>query len=216
MKGTFLRAVQRRPTYCQRRCERRRAGRYIHRRRQRPGRAVVLTTPEGKFIKKEEPVFNQYKDFEDVAVIFFDADGDGDLDLFGTGGNNIHPPARELQHRLYINDGKGNFTIDVYAFPQNDMNISVAANYDFNGDGEADLFVGSRSVPFQYGTAPRSYIYKNDGKGHFTDVTPPEIANIGMVTGAVWADINGDGKKELMITGEWMRTRMFSIQQQSV
>ena len=115
------------------------------------------------------------------------------LDLFiGAGGNNVPPRTKQLQHRLYKNDGKGNFEIDTKAFPNNDMNISVAIANDFDGDGDVDLFVGSRSVPYCYGVTPQSYLYQNDGKGHFTDVSTsmnPGIAKAGMVTGAVWADV---------------------------
>ncbi|MEP6711432.1 MAG: FG-GAP-like repeat-containing protein [Ferruginibacter sp.] len=174
---------------------------------------LYIQTPSG-FVKKEEPVFKQYADFEDVAVLFFDCDGDGDLDLFiGSGGNNVQPPGREVQHRLYKNDGKGNFEIDAQAFPNNDMNISIAVANDFDGDGDVDLFVGSRSVPFSYGATPTSYLYQNDGNGHFTDVTSkmnPAIAHLGMVTGAVWADVAGDNKKELIVVGEWMSPKVFS------
>jgi hypothetical protein len=164
---------------------------------------------------EDQPVFHQFADFEDVACLFFDADQDGDQDLFiGAGGNESRPGSRELQHRLYLNDGKGHFSIDPQAFAENNMNISVAISYDYDGDGDADLFVGGRSVPLNYGVTPVSYIYQNDGKGHFTDVTKklnPQIQHIGMVTGAVWTDVTGDGKKELVITGEWMTTRIFSF-----
>ena len=174
---------------------------------------LYLQTSNG-FIKKDEKVFKQFTDFEDVAVLFFDCDGDNDMDLFiGAGGNNVPPRTKRLQHRLYKNDGKGNFEIDSMAFPNNDMNISVAIENDFDGDGDMDLFVGSRSVPYSYGVTPSSYLFQNDGKGHFTDVAPtmnPGISRPGMVTGAVWADVNGDNKKELIITGEWMATRIFS------
>jgi len=174
---------------------------------------LYVQTANG-FLRKEEVVFNQFADFEDVAVLFFDADKDGDLDLFlGSGGNNVHINSRELQHRLYKNDGKGNFEIDTKAFPNNDMNISVAVANDFDGDGDLDLFVGSRSVPFSYGVTPTSYLYSNDGTGHFSDVAASmndAISHAGMVTGAVWADINGDNNKELIITGGWMPTRIFS------
>ncbi len=187
---------------------------YIGGAKGQPGQ-LYLQTPTG-FVKKEEPVFKQYADFEDVAVTFFDCDGDGDLDLFiGAGGNNVHPNERQLQHRLYKNDGKGNFEIDTEAFPNNNMNIAVAVAYDFNGDGYEDLFVGARSVPFSYGVSPQSYLYINDGKGHFTDSTnslSKEIASIGMVTGAVWADVVGDKRKELIIVGEWMAPRIFSYE----
>ena len=136
------------------------------------------------------------------------------MDLFiGAGGNNVPPRTRQLQHRLYKNDGKGNFERDSMAFPNNDMNISVAIENDFDGDGDMDLFVGSRSVPYKYGVTPSSYLFQNDGKGHFKDVAPlmnPGISQAGMVTGAVWADVSGDNKKELIITGEWMAPRIFS------
>jgi len=174
---------------------------------------LYLQTSNG-FIKKEEKIFKQFADFEDVAILFFDADGDGDMDLFiGAGGNNVPPRTRQLQHRLYKNDGKGNFERDSTAFPNNNMNISVAVENDFDGDGDMDLFVGSRSVPYSYGLTPSSYLYENDGQGHFRDVAAsmnPGISGAGMVTGAVWADVNGDSKKELIITGEWMATRIFS------
>ena len=174
---------------------------------------LYLQTATG-FMKKQQEVFKTYADFEDVAGLFFDADKDGDLDLFiGAGGNNIQPNSRELQHRLYINDGKGGFTIDTKAFPNNDMNIAIAVNYDYDEDGDEDLFVGSRSMPYHYGVTPQSYLYRNDGNGRFTDIAAmlnTGISKAGMVTGAVWADINGDANKELVITGEWMSTRIFS------
>lgn len=186
---------------------------YIGGTKDHPGQ-IYLQTPSGEFIKKNEPAFEQFTDFEDEAVLFFDADHDGDLDLFvGPGGNNNQPFTRQMQNRLFKNDGKGNFTIDVNSFPPNGMNTGVAIAYDFNHDGFLDLFVGGRSVPREYGSSPSSYLYVNDGNGHFTDIAKtknPDIANIGMVTGAVWADVLGDSAKELIITGEWMAPRIFS------
>ncbi|RYY52014.1 MAG: CRTAC1 family protein, partial [Chitinophagaceae bacterium] len=179
---------------------------------------LYLQTDNG-FKRQEQEVFKRYAGFEDVAVLFFDADKDGDLDLFiGAGGNNAEPRSMELQHRLYVNDGKGNFTIDVRAFQGNDMNIAVAVNYDYDGDGDEDLFVGSRSIPYNYGINPTSYIYNNDGRGHFTEVTrqvAPELTTIGMVTGAVWADVTGTAEKELIVTGEWMSPRIWSYDKSS-
>ncbi len=179
---------------------------------------LYLQTING-FIKKEQQVFKRYADFEDVAVLFFDADKDGDQDMFiGAGGNNVQPNSRELQHRLYKNDGKGNFEIDTKAFPNNDMNISIAVTEDYDDDGDMDLFVGSRSVPYNYGVTPRSYLYRNDGNGRFTDIAETmnaDISHPGMVTGAVWADVNGDVNKELIITGEWMSTRIFTYNKSS-
>lgn len=184
---------------------------YIGGAKDQPGQLYIQTSTG--FIRSVQEVFKTYASFEDVAVSFFDADKDSDHDLFlGAGGNNAAPGSREIQHRLYVNDGKGNFNIDTKAFPNNDMNISVAAPNDIDGDGDIDLFVGSSSVPNHYGLRPQSYMYLNDGKGHFVDATStfnPELSTIGMIKAALWTDINGDGKKELIVTGEWMPTRIF-------
>lgn len=179
-----------------------------------PGQ-LYLQTGKG-FVKKEEPDFNKYASFEDVACTFFDCDGDGDLDLFvGSGGNNHTAGSIEYQNRLYINDGKGNFTADTRALSLSGMNNAVVVAADFDKDGDSDLFVGSRSVPQNYGPSPTSFIYLNDGKGNFTDIARTknkDIANIGMVTGAVWADVTGDGKEDLVIVGEWMAPRVFTFE----
>jgi hypothetical protein len=176
---------------------------------------LYLQNQSGSFAKKPTPAFERFSDFEDVAVLFFDCDGDGDQDLFvGAGGNNTQLGNRIFQHRLYKNDGKGNFDIDVTAFGNNEMNIAVATACDFDHDGDLDLFVGARSMPGNYGITPTSYLYVNDGKGHFADIAKtknPDIANIGMVTGAVWADMVGDANKELIIVGEWMSPKIFSF-----
>jgi hypothetical protein len=178
-----------------------------------PGQ-LYLQTAGGRFIKKEESAFQQFTDFEDVADLLFDCDHDGDLDLLVCpGGNNSAPNSRELQLRLFKNDGKGDFTLDDAAFPNVGVNISVAIANDFNGDGYPDLFVGSRSFPRLYGVTPESFLFANDGNGHFTDVAKiknADIANIGMVCGAVWADVLGDAQKELIIVGEWMTPRIFA------
>ncbi|HEX6848920.1 MAG TPA: VCBS repeat-containing protein [Chitinophagaceae bacterium] len=175
---------------------------------------LYLQSGEG-FLKAGQKIFETDKDFEDVAVLFFDCDSDGDQDLFvGAGGNNLPPRHRLLRHRLYKNDGEGNFKKDTVAFAGNNSNISVAVADDYDGDGDLDLFVGGRSFSYNYGAAPDSYIYENAGNGNFRDVTQElnsSIRNIGMVTNAVWADMNGDKKNELIIVGEWMTPRIFSF-----
>ena len=179
---------------------------------------LYLQTAAG-FVRKEEPEFRKFADLEDVASLLFDADRDGDLDLYvGAGGNDMARGSREAQHRLYKNDGRGNFLIDYQAFANNDMNISVAVNYDYDGDGDEDLYVGSRSVPFSYGQMPESYVYNNDGQGHFRDVTNElngELKRAGMITSARWADVTGDGGKELILVGEWMSPRIYSYNRKS-
>jgi hypothetical protein len=176
---------------------------------------LYLQTAQGAFIKKEEKAFKLPYRYEDVAVLFFDCDKDGDMDLLVCPGGNNHPVnSPELQLRLFINDGKGNFTLDATAFPPTGMNIAVAIANDFNKDGYPDLFIGARSFPAVYGKNPQSYLVVNDGKGHFADMAKSknaDISNIGMVTGAVWADVTGDKDKELIIVGEWMAPRIFSF-----
>ena len=166
------------------------------------------------FVKKHQKVFEIDSAYEDIAVLFFDADGDADNDLFvGSGGNDEPPRSIKLQHRLYINDGKGTFTKSMNNFSENSSNISVAIANDFDDDGDMDLFVGGRCLSYNYGIAPSSYIFENNGKGNFTDVTKAKattIEKIGMVTDAVWADVTGDVKNELVIVGEWMNPKIFS------
>ena len=179
-----------------------------------PGQ-IYLQTAQGQFQKSVQKGFDQYGDFEDGAAVFFDVDNDGDLDLaVGPSGNKMAPNSRQMQLRLYKNDGKGNFSIDDSAFPKAGMNVSAIAPNDFNGDGYADLFVGGRNISGNYGLTPSSYLLVNDGKGHFLDHTQainPAISDLGMVTAASWADLNGDGLKELIIAGEWMSPRIFSF-----
>ncbi|HEU4861110.1 MAG TPA: FG-GAP-like repeat-containing protein, partial [Chitinophagaceae bacterium] len=167
------------------------------------------------FIKSNQKTFEADKEFEDIAVLFFDCDKDGDEDLFvGSGGNNLPPRNPYLKHRLYKNDGRGNYKKDEAGFGATNSNIAVAAADDFDGDGDLDLFVGGRSLSYNYGVDPDSYIYENDGKGHFKDVTKQlnsGLGTIGMVTSAIWTDITGDKKNELVIVGEWMTPRIFSF-----
>jgi hypothetical protein len=184
------------------------------------GGNLYLQRSNGSFEIKPEKDFQQFVAFEDVAVLFFDADKDGDLDLFvGSGGNTVSPGSRELQHRLYVNDGKGNFSLDVNAFPENTANTSVAVAYDIDHDGDLDLFVGSRSMPLQYGMDPPSHLYINDGHGHFSEMPKDSmgtLANVGMISGAVWANMRGDTQRELVVVGDWMTPRVFEYVRGSI
>ncbi|HNP23604.1 MAG TPA: VCBS repeat-containing protein [Panacibacter sp.] len=178
---------------------------------------IYLQRPGGAFIKKDEPAFKPFADFEDEALLFFDADGDSDPDLLiGPGGNNNPPYSRQMQNRLFLNDGTGTFSLKVDAFENNKqgVNTGAAIALDFNHDGHLDIFIGGRSEPAVYGMKPNSTLYLNDGSAHFKDVTKaicPAVSNIGMVTSAALADINGDNSDDLIITGEWMTPRIFSF-----
>lgn len=167
------------------------------------------------FTKSNQKVFNDLAGFEDTAASFFDCDQDGDLDLIvGSGGNESAPRTQELPTRLYLNDGKGNFSINTRALPPNGMNTAVIVTNDYDNDGDLDIFVGSRSVPREYGVTPTSYLYQNDGKGIFKEVgksIAPDLAKIGMVRDAFWSDVNGDKQKELIVVGDWMAPAIFEF-----
>ena len=166
------------------------------------------------FVKNEQDAFRAFRKNEDTALCFFDADGDGDPDLYiGSGGNEFDYKHRLMQDRLYFNDGKGNFKFSGFSLPSNGMNTTVAIPYDFDEDGDVDLFVGARSVPGNYGINPANYLFENRGNGRFADVARsdnPEIYDVGLVTDAVWADVFGGPHKELVIVGEWMAPVIFS------
>lgn len=168
--------------------------------------ALFLQDASGHFHPAAEPAFRADSLDEDVDAAFFDADGDGDLDLYVVSGGNEFWEGAPLQDRLYLNDGHGNFTRSETALPTFFHNGScVAASRDF-------LFVGSRVVARQYGVLPRSYLLENDGHGHFRDVTSekaPGLDSVGMVSRATWVDYDGDGKLDLIVVGEWMPVRVF-------
>jgi len=173
---------------------------------------LYLQTKNG-WQRKESLDFKIFAAFEDVAAQFVDVDNDGDPDLIvGSGGNNTQPGMREMQNRLYKNDGAGNFAIDAAALPQNMGNTSTIAPQDYDGDGDIDLFIGSKCVPQNYGAAPTHYLLQNNGKGKFSDVTKSTFAStteMHFVTDAKWADMNGDKKADLIVVGEWMPPLVF-------
>ena len=183
---------------------------YIGGAKDQPGQLYLQTS--GGFVKKDIPDFKTYA-FDDVTVaFFFDCDHDGDIDLFTGAGGNFAATPGSFQNQLYLNDGKGNFTLKRGALPIINTNCGAALPLDYDGDGNLDLFIGSRSVPQSYGEDPRSYLLHNDGKGNYTDASnvAPAFATLGMVTSAGYADVNGDGKKELIVTGDWMYPHIFS------
>ena len=177
-----------------------------------PGR-LYLQQRDGTFRASEQPALRADSLAEDVDATFFDANGDGRLDLYVvSGGNEFWGEDDALQDRLYLNDGHGNFHRDRVALPRMAESGSVVVAGDFDGDGHVDLFVGRRVVARGYGLTPRSYLLRNDGTGHFTDVTSdiaPALAQAGMVSSAAWVDYDGDGKLDLVVVGEWMPVRVF-------
>jgi hypothetical protein len=170
---------------------------------------IFIQQPDGRFIPVSEPALEADKQYEDVNAAFFDADKDGDKDLYVCSGGYDNFSAQDilLQDRLYLNDGKGIFTKTSDALPQMLTSSSCAAVADINNDSYPDLFVGGRVIPGRYPEAPRSYILINNGKGYFTDETKNRCNDLftpGMITDAVFADMNGDKQPDLITAGEFM------------
>ena len=176
-----------------------------------PG-TLFIQKDDGTFDKSVQEVFEDGKFYEDLGAEFFDADSDSDLDLYVvSGGNEFKVGAKELQDRLYTNDGKGNFSISTNSLPKMYTSGSRVYPGDYDDDNDLDLFVGGRLVPGKYPFPAKSYILRNDG-GKFTDVTheiAEELEEAGLVTSAVWSDFSGDGKLDLAIVGEWMPITVF-------
>ena len=176
---------------------------------------LYLQTPNGRFRSSSEETWKQDAVHEDVDAAFFDADGDGDDDLYVvSAGNEFWGDADALRDRLYLNDGTGTFRRADDALP--DAMVANGASVtpgDYDADGDVDLFVGGRVVARQYGIIPESYVLENDGTGHFTDVTDkvaPGLRDVGMVTDAVWADATGDDRLDLVVVGTWMPIAVFA------
>jgi hypothetical protein len=174
---------------------------------------VLLQQPNGKFAEKDSlpGTKNPSKFSKDEGILIFDANGDGKPDIYiASGGYELSPGHAGYQDRLYINDGKGNFTMDSSALPVNHASKFCVRTFDYNNDGKPDLFVAGRVDPWNYPRPVSSFIYRNDSQnGHvkFTDVTgevAPDLKNIGMVCDALFTDFDGDGQVDLILVGEWM------------
>lgn len=176
--------------------------------------AVFLQNEDGTFTEKDMNA--QDAEFEDMGALFFDADNDGDQDLYVvSGGSEFKNGADEYQDRLYINDGGGNFTRSIKSLPEMYSSGSCVVGADYDKDGDIDLFVGGRYRPGAYPTSPRSYLLENEG-GIFKDITThvaQELDFIGMVSSAVWTDFDHDGWVDLIVVGEWMPVTFFQNQQ---
>jgi hypothetical protein len=176
-------------------------------------RRLLLQRPDGSFRSVAVPAFDEDRASEDVGVAFFDADDDGDLDLYVvSGGNEYSDQAPALQDRLYLNDGKAGFRKASSNLPTENASGSRVVPADYDGDGDVDLFVGGRVIPWRYGLDPRSTLLVNDGRGRFSDATEslaPALARVGMVTDAAWADLDGDRRLDLVVVGDWMPITVF-------
>jgi enediyne biosynthesis protein E4 len=175
------------------------------------GFSVFIQKPDGTF--KNQPGANDVaKIQEDAGMLLFDADGDDDLDLYVVSGSMEHFDSKDAyQDRLYFNDGKGVFTLDINALPDTQASGSCVRAADFDSDGDLDLFVGGRLIPAQYPASPESYLLRNDN-GNFIDVTTEVstgLQDAGMVTDAIWTDFNGDNQIDLIVVGEFTPVMFF-------
>lgn len=186
--------------------------------------AQLYLQRDGQLIKTEQPVLMQVSETEDTGLAVFDADGDGDLDIFaGSGGNFTGVNSPFLGDKMLYNDGSGKLSVRPKSLPNYAYNTSVAVPLDYDGDGDLDLFVGTRSKPQDYAAQTVSFLYQNDGSGQFRDVTrevAPVFATLGMVTDAVWSLLdNSPGiprtgaqkeKPTLVVTSEWGTPRLLT------
>jgi hypothetical protein len=186
---------------------------YICGGKDQPG-ALFIQYRKDHFRKSESEAILADKLSEDTDCAFFDADGDGDIDLYvASGGNEFPASSSALSDRLYINDGKGNFTRSAVVLPAGKYeSTSCVEPEDFDGDGDVDLFIGIRLIPFSYGLPAAGYLLENDGHGNFRNITrekAPGLVGIGMITDMVWADIDNDHDQDMLVVGDWMPLRLF-------
>jgi len=179
----------------------------------KPG-TLLFQQADGSFRPAQESLFLEDKDSEDTDCAIFDADGDGRNDLYVcSGSNEVSNSSPTLADRLYLNSGKGRLSKSDQILPAYQFeSTSCVEPSDFDSDGDLDLFVGVRSLPFYYGFPGNGYLLQNDGKGRFSDITSswlPALREIGMVTDAVWIDYNRDGLQDLLVLGEYMPLRLF-------
>lgn len=181
--------------------------------------ALYFGKDDGTFMKSFHQPWAVDSLSEDSNAVFFDADSDGDEDLYVvSGGSEFVSSAPWYQDRLYVNNGKGVFEKALAGLPKESSSGSCAVAADYDRDGDEDLFVGGRLVPGNYGLVPRSFILRNDSNESgvkFTDanaVHDESLSSPGMVTSAVWTDYNQDSWPDLILTGEWMRIRIFENQ----
>lgn len=176
--------------------------------------SLFFQQSNGQFISVQKQLFEVDKESEDTDCAIFDANGDGKNDLYvASGSNEVSNSSSSLADRLYFNTSMGKLEKSNQILPANLFeNTSCVKPTDFDQDGDLDLFVGIRSIPFYYGLPANGFILKNDGKGNYSDVSSkilPVLKNIGMITDAVWLDFDKDKDLDLIIVGEYMPIRIF-------
>jgi hypothetical protein len=168
---------------------------------------LYVQQKDNRFVLDVQKAFLSQSDGEELDAQFFDADGDMDLDLYVARGSSEHYKNTSLlTDLLYVNDGRGIFKLKKAIPPKESISTCVITN-DIDNDGDIDIFVGSRPDIFEYGKNGHHTLLQNDGLGNFIDATETlgkAIQNLGMVTDALWSDLDGDSLADLVVVGEWM------------
>lgn len=179
--------------------------------------AILIQQRSGGFMVRKDPALNGDATSEDAGAAFLDANGDGRLDLVvAGGGQEFEPGSYFLQPRLYLATADGQLRKETHAFSGINVDASCVRPADFDNDGDVDLFIGGRVIAGNYGKDPESFLLVNDGSGRFTPAANPFrdannkiLGSLGMVTDATWTDLDGDGRIDLLVVGEWMPVRVF-------
>ena len=187
---------------------------------------VFLSGSLGNYIKSfqvdknnvisiENDILKEKLDFENSVILLFDVDNDNDLDLYvGSGSVELSKYSEKLYDRIYINNGKGEFSLSDQKLPDVDHKISTgtASFADIDKDGDLDIFIGERLKINNYGLPCSGFLLVNDGKGNFSNQTlkiSPELIEIGMITDSKFSDIDNDGDMDLVVVGEYMGIEIF-------
>ena len=174
--------------------------------------ALYVQNNNGSFTSSNKNLWNKESKYEDASALFFDADSDGDQDLYVvSAGYELDENSPLLQDRLYKNDGKGNFSFDKDALPKMITSGKSVIAGDYDADGDLDLFVAGNVIPGKYPLSPKSYLLNNEN-GKFTDHTSSSesLSEVGMISEAIFTDYDNDNDKDIMVIGEWMAPTFFT------
>ncbi len=187
--------------------------------KEQPGKLMIQGS-DGSFNASNEHLLDEDKISEDTDCEMFDADGDGDLDLYvASGGNEFPSSSSALADRLYFNNGKGKLSKSSQILPSGRYESTACVkSCDYDQDGDVDLFVGIRLRPFLYGVPVDGYLLENKGDGGLVNVTPqiaPALSEVGMIRDMCWEDVNDDGWQDIIVAGDWMPIKIFLNQKGS-